>query len=134
MAKKKFIFSIFCGLIFAAVLLTGCSKDGENQELPVNKNIVLGPHESVTYNIRYSGYSAADFALTSDRPVNIDSDWADLDNKGIITFNKRIFYSGSPTRPGGFSVPLPGDKFKVVNPDPYNKANVHISLTGVKIY
>ena len=135
MARNFFIVTILCGLIITGVMVSGCTttKEGEKQ-VTVDKNSVLGPGETVTYTIRISGYSATDFVLTSDKPVNIDSDWMDLDHVGVTNFSKRIYYSGNPQRPQGFSVPLPGDRFRVINPDPNSKANVHITLTGVKLY
>lgn len=135
MAKNLFILSIFCGLIIVGVILTGCTTAEERKQGNVNENIVLGPGEkSGPYYIIIPDSSATDFVITSDKPVNIDCfDWLDIDKEGVTNFNTRIYTAGSVSR-GPRELPLPGSRFTVVNPDPNNKANVHISLTGVKLY
>jgi hypothetical protein len=132
-------FRIFCGLLFCGFLIlgvisTGCTAEERNQG-NVDKNIVLGPKEkSGPYYIIISGSSATDFVLTSDNPVNIDcSDWPDIDKEGVTDFKTRIYTAGIVSR-GPQPLPLPGSTFTVVNPDPENTANVHITLTGVKLY
>jgi hypothetical protein len=134
MAKNVSVLIFLCGLVIAGVILTGCTAEERNQG-NVNKNIVLGPGEkSGPYYIIIAHSSATDFVLTSDKPVNIVcSDWVDIDKQGVTDFRTRIYTAGMVSR-GPVALPLPGSKFTVVNPDPANTANVHISLTGVKLY
>ena len=134
MAGNVVILSIFCGLIIAGVMLSGCTAE-ERAQGNVNENIVLRPGEtSKNYYINIPQSSATDFVLTSDKPVTIVcSDWPDIADQGVTNFNTRIYTAGSVSR-GPQPLPLPGSKFTVINPDPKNTANVHITLTGVKLY
>jgi len=134
MAKNLSILIIFCGLIIVGMILTGCTAEEKNQG-NIDKNMALGPGEtSGPYYIIISDSSATDFILTSDKPVNIVCpDWVDIDKQGVTNFNTRIYTAGSASR-GPQELPLPGSKFTVVNPNSNDTANVHISLTGVKLY
>jgi hypothetical protein len=134
MARNSFILFMFCGFIIAWVILTGCTTAGEKAQGNVNENIVLGPGEtSKNYYIIIPDSKLTDFTLTSDIPVNIRcSDWPDIDQKGVTNFKERIQTGGIVTK-GPVPLPLPGSKFQVTNPDPNNKANIHIILTGINL-
>jgi hypothetical protein len=133
MARNSSILIMVCGLIIVAAILTGCTTKEEKAQGNVNEKIVLGPGEtSKNYYIIIPDSKFTDFTLTSDRPVNIVcSDWWDIDEKGVTNVKTRI-QTGGVMAKGPVPLPLPGSKFTVVNPDPNNKANIHITLTGIK--
>jgi hypothetical protein len=135
MARNSSILIMFCGLIIVGAILTGCTTKEEKAQGIVDENIVLGPGEtSKNYYIIIPDSKATDFTLTSDIPVNIDcSDWLDIDKEGVTKVKTRIQTGGIAAK-GPVPLPLPGSKFQVTNPDPNNKANIHITLTGVKLY
>jgi hypothetical protein len=133
MARNSFILLMFCAFIISSAILTGCTTAEEKKQGNVNENIVLGPGEtSKNYYLIIPGSKLTDFTLTSDIPVNIRcSDWLDIDQEGVTTFKKRI-QTGGIVAKGPVPLPLPGSKFQLINPDPNNKAHIHITLTGIQ--
>ena len=135
MVKNTGILILLCGLVIAGVALTGCTTAEEKAQGNVDETIVLGPGESSKdYYIIVPESSATDFTLASDIPVDIDCpDWPDIDREEITDYKTRIQTAGSMSA-GPVGLPLPGSRIKITNPDPANAANVHITLTGVKLY
>jgi hypothetical protein len=119
--------------LLLVVIVAGCVKNTEGEkEMIADETVRIAPLQGISFNLYYYRYSATDLTISSDIPLDIDSDYSRLSASNITTLSRRIQYSGSPENQ--FTAVLPGDKVRVVNSNPDKTAKVRVTLTGVRLY